>query len=231
MAPYYPRMAASDPHALVGPYALDALGDEEQRRFEDHLAGCEECREALATLREAAASLAYGAAGPAPPPALKERILTQARAERPNVRPLTRRRSWAAPVAAAAAVAAAVALAIGVWSATRPPAADPFAAVLAKPGAKVVRMNGRGVVAFAPDGTAALALAVPKAPAGKTYEAWVIRPNAIEPAGLFRGGKGASVVAISRRVPRGSAIGVTIERAGGVDQPTQKPFVASEATS
>jgi hypothetical protein len=39
------------------------------------------------------------------------------------------------------------------------------------------------------------------------------------------------VVAIDRRVPRGSVIGVTVERAGGVDQPTQKPFVATEATT
>jgi anti-sigma-K factor RskA len=222
---------AADPHSLVAPYALDALGDEEQRGFEDHLAGCEHCRKVLAGLREAAASLAYGAVGPKPPPALKERILTQARAERPTVTPLSRRRTWTAPVAAAAALAAAVALGLGIWSATRPTTSDPFASVLAKPGAKLVRMNGRGVVAFAPDGTAALVLAVPKAPAGKTYEAWVIRPNAIEPAGLFRGGKGASVVAISRHVPSGSAIGVTIERAGGVDHPTQKPFIASEATS
>jgi anti-sigma-K factor RskA len=230
MPSYYPQMA-SDPHSLLAPYALDALDHEEERSFEDHLAGCERCREELAGLREAAASLAYGAEGPAPPPALKERILTQARAERPNVASLPRRRSWTAPTAAAAALAAAVALGIGVWSATRPAATDPFASVLAKPGAKVVRMNGRGVVAVAPDGTAALALAVPKAPAGKTYEAWVIRPNAIQPAGVFRGGKGASVVAISRPVPRGSAIAVTIERAGGVDHPTQKPFIASEATS
>src|SRR5919108_1928296 len=100
----------SGPHSLVAPYALDTLDDEEERDFEDHLAGCEECRETLAGLREAAASLAYGAVGPAPPPELKQRILTQARAERPNVTPLPARRRWTAPVAAAAALAAAVAL-------------------------------------------------------------------------------------------------------------------------
>jgi anti-sigma-K factor RskA len=72
-----------------------------------------------------------------------------------------------------------------------------------------------------------LALSLPPAPAGKTYEAWVIRDDAIRPAGLFSGGDGASVVELSRRVPRGSVIGVTVERAGGAPQPTQKPFVAS----
>jgi anti-sigma-K factor RskA len=215
---------------MVASYALDALENHEEREFEEHLATCESCREELAGMRETAASLAYGTAAPAPPPNLRERILEQAKAERPNIVSLPRRRRWAAPLAAAAALAAAVALGVGVWSATRPATSDPFAAVLAKPGAKLVQMNGRGVVAVAPDGTAALALAVPKAPSGKTYEAWVIRPSSAEPAGLFRGGKGASVVKLSRTVPSGSAIAVTIERAGGVDHPTQKPFIASKAT-
>src|SRR4249920_948450 len=107
-----------DAHSMVAPYALDALDDDEQREFEEHLATCEECREQLAGLREAAVSLAYGASGPPPPPELKDRILTQARSERENVTPIARRRrNWSAPLGAAAAIAAAVAVA--VWF-TRP---------------------------------------------------------------------------------------------------------------
>ena len=219
---------AVDQHSLVAPYALDALNVDEQRSFEDHLASCERCREELAGLREAAASLAYGAIGPAPPAALKERILQQARSERQNVLSLSRRRrGWAAPLAAAAAVAAAVALGVGVWSATRPAGGNAFTRVLAQPGARVIAMGRQGALAVAPNGEAALALRVPSAPSGKTYEAWVIRKRSIRPAGLFRGGEDATVVKIPRRVPRGSVIGVTLERSGGVDQPTQKPFVAS----
>ena len=220
-----------DPHSLVAPYALDALDGEEERGFEDHLAGCERCREELAGLREAAASLAYGAAGPAPPAALRERILAQARAERPNVTPLARPRGWAAPLAAAAALAAAVALGIGVWSATRPSSSDPFAAVLARPGAKLVPLDGQGAVAVAPDGKAALALKVPPAPAGKTYEAWVIERGTPRRAGLFAGRKGTSVLDMERAVPRGAVVAVTLERAGGVERPTGKPLAASEAVS
>src|SRR5215210_3670495 len=93
---------ADDLHSLAAPYALDSLDDEQERGFEEHLAACERCREELAGLREAASYLAYAASGPAPPPALKERILEQARSERPNVVPLTRRRGWVAPLAAAA---------------------------------------------------------------------------------------------------------------------------------
>ncbi|MFL5921593.1 MAG: anti-sigma factor domain-containing protein [Gaiellaceae bacterium] len=219
---------AADPHSLVAPYALHALDDEEARTFEEHLAACERCREELAGMREAAAGLAYNAAGPPPPPELKERILAEARSERPNVASLpARRRSWTAPLAAAAAVAAAVAIGVGVWSATRPASMNAFTQVLAQPGARVITMGEQGALAVAPNGKAALVLRVPKAPSGKTYEAWVIRDDAIRPAGLFGGGGDPSVLKLSRRVPHGAVIGVTVEKSGGARQPTQKPFVAT----
>lgn len=221
-----------DVHSLVAPYALDSLGDGEERDFEQHLATCERCREELAGLREAAASLAYGIAGPEPPTALKERILTQARAERPNVTALPRRRrGWAAPLAAAAALAAAVALGFGVWNATRPETRDAFSAVLAQPGAKLVPMDGRGAIAVAPDGTAALAFTVPPAPAGKAYEAWVIQGGTPKPAGLFEGGDGTSVLDIEQPVRRGAVVAVTLERDGGTKRPTQTPLAVSRTVS
>jgi anti-sigma-K factor RskA len=218
----------ADPHADVAPYALDALDAEQERAFEEHLASCEACREELASLREATAALAYGAVGPAPPPELKQRILAEAKAERPNVIPFPGRRRWAAPIAAAAALAAAFALGIGVWATTRPAGGDAFADVLAKPGAKVVTMGGKGALAVAPDGTAAVALTLPRAPSGKTYEAWVIRKGTAEPAGLF---SRSAVFKIDQPVKRGAVVAVTLERAGGVDQPTGKPLAASEAVS
>ena len=217
---------AADPHANVAAYALDALDAHDEREFEQHLASCERCRDELAALREAAAGLAYGAAGPAPPPELKLRIL------RPEGG--ARERELAAeaaapvgPVAAAAALAAAFALGIGVWSTTHP-SSDPLASVLAKPGAKLVSLPDHGVVAVAPDGSAAVALTLPRAPADKTYEAWVIRKGSARPAGLFTG---SAVFKLQRSVPRGSVIAVTLEPAGGVDQPTTKPLAATEAVS
>ena len=219
---------ATNPHADVAAYAVDALDVDEERAFEEHLASCEACREELASLREATAALAYGAVGPAPPPELKLRILDRAKAERPNVVSLPRRRSWTAPFAAAAAIAAAVAIGVGVWAATRPATNDAFTSVLAKPGAKLVPMGDRGTLALAPDGTAAIALTVPRAPAGQTYEAWVIRDGAAQRAGLF---SGSTVLRIQRPVRPGSVVAVTLERSGGVDQPTSKPLAASKAVS
>jgi anti-sigma-K factor RskA len=225
-------MQHPDPHSLVAPYALDALDEEEERGFEQHLAVCEPCREELAGLREAAAALAYDAGGPAPPPELKDRILAEARAERPNVVPLERaRRNWTAPLAAAAAAAAAAAIGLGVWGATKSSSTSPLAAVLSQPGAKLVPIDSRGGVAVAPGGDAALALAVPRAPTGKTYEAWVIRGSKASPAGLFRGRDGTSVLEITRAVRAGSVVAVTLERAGGVSSPTTKPLAQTEVVS
>ena len=219
---------ADDVHALVGPYALDALDDDEERSFEEHLALCERCREELAGLREAAASLAYGAPRAVPPPPeLKERILAQARAERRNVVPLRPRRNWTAPLAAAAAVAACAAVVLGIWAASLENSQDPIESVLSKPGARLVSMGKAGGVAVAPDGSAVLALAVPRAPSGKTYEAWVIRAGKPQRAGLFAGRSGTSIVRIDRPVRPGEVVAVTLERAGGVSKPTTKPLAVS----
>ena len=219
---------AEELHSLVAPYALDVLDETDERSFEEHLALCERCRGELAGLRKAAATLAYAAPAAQPPPELKERILAQARSERPSVVPLRRRRNWTAPLGIAAAVAAAAAIGLGLWGATRSTGQDAFTRVLSRPGARVLAMGGSGVLAVAPDGEAALALRVGHAPPGKTYEAWVIHANAARPAGLFRG---AGVVKLARRVPKGSVVAVTVERAGGAPQPTQKPFVASKETA
>src|SRR3954447_15681791 len=218
---------ATDPHGNVAPYALDALDPQDEREFEQHLASCERCREELAALRETAADLAYGAGGPAPPPELKLRILDTAKAERANVTSLSKRRRRSAVITAAAGVAAALALGIGVASTTHSNS-DPLAAVLAKPGAKLLTMPGHGVVAVARDRSAAVALTLPRAPAGKTYEAWVIRKGKARPAGLFTA---SAVFKLQRSVPRGSVIAVTLEPAGGVDQPTTKPLTASQAVT
>jgi anti-sigma-K factor RskA len=220
---------ADDVHALVGPYALDALDDGEEHDFEQHLALCERCREELAGLREAAAALAYGAPQTVPPPDLKERILAQARAERPNVVPLRRRRrSWTVPLAASAAVAACAAVVLGIWAASLQNSKDPFETVLAKPGSRLVTMGRAGAVAVAPDGSAVLAVAVPSAPRDKTYEAWIIRAGKAKPAGLFSGGAGTSIVEIPRPVHSGSIVAVTLEHKGGSQQPTSKPLAQSE---
>jgi anti-sigma-K factor RskA len=208
-------VSTADSHSLVAPYALDALEEPQEREFEEHLALCARCQRDLVGLREAAAALAYAADGPAPPAELRERILKQARAERPNVVPLRRRRPWTIALGAAAAVAAAVAIVVSVWPSSGPD------------GTTYLSLTGaKGRVVVTEDGDAVLSTTMAPAPTGKTYEAWVVQGAVARPAGLFRGGRVRLL--LTRPLPRGARVAVTVEKRGGAKQPTTKPLVVSE---
>lgn len=219
-------MGDSDLHDLTAAYALDALDEGDRDAYENHLAHCADCREELAGLQGAVTALAYAAEGPAPSAALRERVLTAARAERSNVVPLRPR--WAVPSAVAAAVAACAAIGFGLWSVslqhhlTRERATRDALALVAQPNARRLKLAGaNGVVGVTPDGRAALAFASLEKPAdGKTYEAWVVVDGTSRPAGTFRG----RTLVLTRTVPAGAAIAITLEPAGGSSVPTTRPF-------
>src|SRR5207302_721835 len=194
-------------HELTAGYALDALDPTEERAYEQHLAHCGRCQAELASLSAGAAALAFAAEPAEPPPALRERVLVAARAERPNVVPLQAYGFWSrtAPrVLALAACAAAVGL--GIWNVVLQHRLDRSHAALravvlhGAPGSVVLGANGEGTLVVA---------GLAPAPAGRTYEAWVIRGGSAQPAGTFGGGK-TVVVRLQRLVPRGSVVGVTV---------------------
>src|SRR6266496_3860741 len=110
-------MNDGSPHELSAAYALDALDGDELRAYEAHLAGCERCREDVASFRATAGALAYDVDLAAPPETLERRILESARAER--ARPRSRARSprrWALPAAAVGVASAAAAIVLGIWA-------------------------------------------------------------------------------------------------------------------
>jgi anti-sigma factor RsiW len=225
-------------HDQLAAYALDALYDHERNEFEAHLAECEECRAELADFRETAGMLAYAAEGPAPPDALRERILEQARQERPTqsvvvLRPKRELRLTA--IAAAAAVAAAIGL--GVWAASLSSSLDAernalaeqarAAAILADDDSTHTPMGERGELVRSPDGDAVMVVRnLAPAPEGKTYEAWVIDSGGPVPAGLFEGGD-QEIVLLEEPVAEGSMVAVTLEPRGGSLQPTGDILFAS----
>jgi anti-sigma-K factor RskA len=71
------RGTGSGQHTLAGAYAMDALSSGDRVAFERHLAGCEDCAQEIASLREAAARLA-AATAVTPPPGFRERVLAAA---------------------------------------------------------------------------------------------------------------------------------------------------------
>jgi anti-sigma-K factor RskA len=230
-------MSEMEQHELVAPYALGALDDHERREFERHLEQCERCRKVLPSFADAASALAFAASPVTPAPELRSRILGSARRGGAIVQ---LRRRAVPSLAAAAAVAAAAAIGLGIWAASLHSslsnerdvraAEESALAVLADPAARRVSLSGRpGLLAVRADGTAALAIReLARAPAGKTYEAWVIVDAAPRRAGLFRGGtEGATLFVLERRVPRGAGVAVTIERAAGAERPTGEPILSA----
>ena len=200
-------------HELSAAYALDALSAEERQEFEQHLAHCEECRETVAAFHDTAASLAHGVEAQQPPPELRARLLEQARGERGNV--VQFRPRWTVrATSAVAAVAAVAAIAFGIWAATlhnqlgdRPEA---------------FRLEGaNGQLVVTPERDAALIVDdLAPAPTGKIYEAWVIEGETPEPAGTFAGGGTQTAFALTRTVPEGATVAVTLEPEGGSESPT-----------
>lgn len=209
-------------HELAAGYALDALSLEEERIFEAHLAHCPTCREDVAAFAETAAELAFATPPTLVPTALRGRVLEAARREHSNVVPLRPR--WAYPALAAAAVAACAAIGLGAWAAALHSRLGSTQALHGLPltGAGGSVVVGRG-------GEAALVVSgLDAPPPGKTYEVWVMRGTAAEPAGLFSARAGATTVLwLTRRVPGGDRVGVTLEPAGGSTHPTSKPLVLS----
>jgi anti-sigma-K factor RskA len=211
-------------HELTAGYALDALDDQERIAYERHLAHCDRCQAELAAFSATAAALAFAADPAEPPPALRDRILETARAERPNVVPLRpTARTWVYRGLALAACAALVGLV--VWNISLHDRLDSARGALT-----AVELNGAaGSVVVGPSGQGTLIVSglKPTEP-GKTYEAWVIKDGKATPAGTFSA-RDTSVVHLKKHVPSGAIVGITVEPAGGSPQPTSRPIVTSGA--
>ena len=213
-------------HDLTASYALDALESDEARAYEEHLARCASCQDELASLQAAAGALAYGAGAAQPPDSLRDRILDAAHAERSNVTPVRPRWSRPSPIAmvsAFAAVAACAVIGLAVWDVSLHDQLGNTQVALR--GAPLSGANG--TVVYSGGRGALVVSGLAPAPMGKTYEAWVIQSGRAYAAGLFPGGGRTIVVRLTRALPAGAVVAVTLERAGGVTQPTHKPLITS----
>jgi hypothetical protein len=155
--------------------------------------------------------------------------------------PARKRRASGVTLAVLGTLAGAGAIALGAWgvassvsndesgSPTTPVALGNVEQVVsldAKPQSTLIPVRGSGqsiVLVVGAKGYAVLVLSkVRQPPSGKTYEAWVIKPNsAPRAAGVFAGGSG--VVELTKAVPKGAVVAITVEKAGGVGAPTQTP--------
>jgi anti-sigma-K factor RskA len=223
---------------LIAGHALRALSSEDEERVVVHLAECERCRRRLRETEAVAASLAYGVPQVAPPPELRSRVLAIAEpvvaapagapAAEPagHPAPARRRRQWWPRFAAVAVPAMALALvAMLAWNVSLRNDVNASRDDLANGAA--VAVPGVGNVVAQTDGNATLFAHLRPAPAGKTYEAWVIRGSVALPAGVFEGG-GTVELPLTQSARPGDKIAVTIEPAGGSKKPTTTPIAISQ---
>lgn len=238
----------ADVHALTGAYVLDAVSDDERQTFERHLTDCDACRQEVAELRETATRLGAAVATP-PPPRLKASVLAQVRDTRQlppeaPVIPLRRPRSpWALRLSAAAAVvllAVSGVLAVLLVQATHPDdntdtQAVAIAEILRSGDAQVVNQGdpstGRMTALMSKSANRMLLLTsdLPAAPNGKDYQAWTIGEAATKSAGLIQPQSGKAALEVPG-IDAAQLVGITLEPAGGSDQPTQKPIMTFEVT-
>ncbi|MCX7618421.1 anti-sigma factor [Tepidiforma sp.] len=217
--------------------ALGVLPPAEAEPVRRHLAGCGACAEEFAELERVAALLPLAADAPAPGPAAREALLQRARAER-----LPRPRARVAPARLLQAAAALLLFAAGGlagWAAARGGAGGTDAASRSRETLLAAAARGETLRADASssagiraslllDPASGLAVAVldglAPAPAGRTYQAWLIEDETPRSAGLLAG-DGSLLLAPGGDLRRFSAFALTLEPAGGVPAPTGDPLV------
>lgn len=209
-------------------YAIDALDDTERREIEDRLAQSEaqvrDDFEAIVRDTREAMSAVSSTTATEPPPSVRTSILAAIEPQ-----PVAPEKRWTRRVL----VAAAAVVALGAGSAAivqyqRPPEDSVVVSVQAAADRRDLRVDlstgGTMTVTYSQKlGQAFVALdRVANAPAGRTYELWILRSGA-HPAGFARPG---TPTALSGLDP-GVAVAVTIEQAGGAQQPTMTPLAVA----
>ena len=229
---------------LATVFVLGADVPEERDLYEAHLAGCELCRQLVAQFQSTTELLSEALGEEEASPALKGRILAQARRELAMEEPsLSKGLRWPAwirpkPLGFGAAVAA-VLVGIVAWNVIlQVRLADrgdvvfeqqQFIDAIAQ-GGQVFRLAGTEAE---PDATAALVQApetdrsilvvrdLPKLPRGREYQVWRIKDDVPAGAGTFASlGEREQLFTLSTDFSGADAIGVSVEPAGGSFAPT-----------
>lgn len=237
-----------DLHTLTGAYALNALTPSESVRFEDHLADCESCVQEVRGFTETSALLA-SATAQTPPAELRERVLaevarTRQLAPAPERLPEPRRRGWPWTLGLVLAACVALILALGAVVLDQGRQVDELrsneqqiAAVLAAPDAvstsaepmegvsvTVVHSETLGNLVFSAHGLDDLT--------EEDYQLWLTRADgSVYSAGVLSVDTAGFVLPVLAEPDEATeGVAVTVEPAGGSEQPTSDPVMAMPVT-
>jgi hypothetical protein len=232
-------------------YALGIAEETEGREIREHLGrGCEVCMAEMTRARELASMLGIAAAPAASSPRLRRRILAAVGVEE-------RRFGWTPFLAAALALSLVAAVYFGGRERQFALTAEQLRVMARRQNIELTRLNEAMAILNAADtvvtsfgagqpqppkgkvivnpkrGVLLIASNLPPAPEGKTYEMWRIpKSKGALPsrAGEFQAETDGTALHIERGAVDPSAlaaIAVTLENAGGAEQPTSQPVIVA----
>ena len=223
-------------------YALGALSEQERREVEDHLGKHPELGAEVDDLESVANLLALAPQEHEPSPKLRRDLLRRISslsdvtpALDPSARQNRLGRLFGPGGLAAAAALTLVAIGMFAWNASLQEENQTLQGELEgqqksyalqstgeaqEVRGEVVRLGYERVVLVAED--------LPSPPEGETYQAWIMREDVPEPAGLFEpNDTGAAAAPIEGSIEGADAVAVTVEPSGGSSSPTSDPFMTA----
>jgi len=246
-------MSCEELKELYELYALGTLEGDERKELDDHLSRrCPNCTPGVKAARHWTATLGYAAAQVEPPARLRGRVLASVGASG------ERTTGWSWLTHAWATMALALLLALAWYGYDRRTLQSRLAELQAQqaelmarntllvealalvnlPEARQLTFGGaeptppRGRIWVHPQrGVLLLASRLPRAPAGRIYEMWIVpKTGAPVPAGLFNAndrGEATHVWPQSVDLAQAGAVAVTLEPEGGVPAPTSTPLIVA----
>ena len=232
---------STDVHTLSGAYALDALSVAEEGEFESHLADCDSCRSETDEFREIAAALAALESREVPQ-RLRDSVMRAADQQR-QLPPLvadpapvqlrTTAPRWRRGLVAAAAAVALIGGAGVVTSSLDEPSLDAASAqVFAASDVNTLAVSVPGdgallVAASRATGRVAVdARQMPRLAEDSVYQLWLLRDGVATSVGLLDEDGTALDLPDA-----GVDLAVTVEPAGGSEQPTTVPVAQVDPTT
>jgi anti-sigma-K factor RskA len=243
---------------LKDAYVLDALPEEERRSFEEFLATHPERRAEIDELGAVAGLLAFSPEEQEPTPELRERIMAVVEAEAAPRRERRGSvfAGLAGYIGARGlALGAAALLLVGLLSwnlLLQGQVKDLQGQVQNSQGqvedlqaqvqdaqaqqTQTVQLSGTWanqgadaeVASISENKIVLVADDLPSVPEGQTCQIWVIKGDVPEPSGLFQPGGTETAAPITTPIKKGDTIAVTVEPAGGSEQPTTDPVLSAE---
>jgi len=220
---------------LLPAYVLNSLEAEEAQRVEAHLSSCLICRNESNAFRLVTAQLSFAAPLATPSPDLKNRLTERVQATRPEPRPVAQApaRSWSErllPAWSFASLFLIFALAgfnLFLWQRfSQREVATSAGGMRAVPlSAAEPSSRATGYVLISADGDSGALVVDGLPPLGKSqqYQLWLIRDGQRISGAIFSTDErnyGGTRIRAPRSLLDYSAVGITIEPAGGSPQPT-----------